>query len=140
MINRIYICGLVLLNLSNSFRKRDKIFGKPCILYLIRLKNSIKHEHSCKIPYLTDIICLLNILVFLIAQQLNLLVLVVISIIKQPVLSKHVNSVPEKANTLKSTCINQAHFDYLLHVGASWTVIILTLKAPRKNASENVVC
>ena len=41
------------LKLLNSFRKRDKMLDKPRI-YLFSttcLKNSIKHEHSCKILY-----------------------------------------------------------------------------------------
>ena len=42
----------VLLNLLNSLRKRDKMLGKPRILSLFRLINSIKHEHSCKILHI----------------------------------------------------------------------------------------
>ena len=45
----------VLLNLLNSLRKRDQMLGKPR-LYLLsstRLINSIKHEHSCKIFYMS---------------------------------------------------------------------------------------
>ena len=44
----------VLLNFSNSLRKRDKILGKPRIylFFLTHIINSIKHEHSCKIPYI----------------------------------------------------------------------------------------
>ena len=57
MINRgSYIRALVLLNLLNSLRKRDKMLGKLAF-YLFsptRLINSIKHEHSCKIFYLCD--------------------------------------------------------------------------------------
>ena len=52
------IHALVLLNLLNSLRKRDKMLGKPRILsfFPTRLINSIKHEHSCKILYLLDMI------------------------------------------------------------------------------------
>ena len=51
------IRDLVLLNLSDSLRKRDKMLGKSRI-YLFSstcLINSIKHEYSCKILYMTDI-------------------------------------------------------------------------------------
>ena len=43
----------VLLKLLNSLWKSDKQLGKPPInpLFLTRLINSIKHEHSCKILY-----------------------------------------------------------------------------------------
>ena len=34
MINRLNICGLLLLNLLNELRKSDKMFGKPRILSL----------------------------------------------------------------------------------------------------------
>ena len=45
----------VLLNLSNSLRKKDKMLGKPRILSLfLNLFN--KHEHSCKILYLSILI------------------------------------------------------------------------------------
>ena len=49
--------ALVLLNLLNSLRKRDKMLGKPRILSFspTRSINSIKHEHSCKILYLSNI-------------------------------------------------------------------------------------
>ena len=48
------IRALVLLNLLNLLRKRDKMLGKPHILSLFpnRLINSIKHEYSCNILYL----------------------------------------------------------------------------------------
>ena len=47
------MCALVLLNLLNSLRKRDKMLGQPRIFFSpTRLINSIKHEHSCKILYL----------------------------------------------------------------------------------------
>ena len=65
------IRAIVLLNILNSLRKRDKMLGKPRILSLFPnlfnkfsaslafflffptcLINSIKHEHSCKILYL----------------------------------------------------------------------------------------
>ena len=53
----------VLLNLLNSLRKRDKMLDKSRI-YLFsptRLINSIKHEYSCKILYLStaaSVLCL----------------------------------------------------------------------------------
>ena len=54
MIIESNIRALVLLNLLNSLRKIDKMLGKPHILsfFSIRLINSIKHKHSCKLHYL----------------------------------------------------------------------------------------
>ena len=56
------IPALVLLNLLNSLRKKDKMLGKPHILsfFPTRLINSIKHEHSCKILYFGDSSNLMN--------------------------------------------------------------------------------
>ena len=55
MIIESNIRALVLLNLLDSLRKKDKMFGKPRILSLF--PNSFnkfnKHEHSCKILYIT---------------------------------------------------------------------------------------
>ena len=45
----------VILNLLNLSRKRDKMLLKPHILSLspTRLMNSIKHEHACRILYVS---------------------------------------------------------------------------------------
>ena len=39
----------VLLNLLNELGKKDKMRGKPCILYLFRneFNNSMIQEHEC---------------------------------------------------------------------------------------------
>ena len=45
--------ALVLLNLLNSLRKRDKMLGKPRITLFPNSFNKFnKHEHSCKILYI----------------------------------------------------------------------------------------
>ena len=51
------ILALVLLNLLNSLQKRDKMLDKRQILSLspTRLIKSIKHEHSCKILYISSV-------------------------------------------------------------------------------------
>ena len=49
------IRALVLLNLLNSFRKRDKMLGKPRISSLLSKsfnKFNKKNEHSCKILFI----------------------------------------------------------------------------------------
>ena len=45
------IRALVLLNLLNSLREKDKMLDKPCILFLSHnsLNKFNKNEHSCKI-------------------------------------------------------------------------------------------
>ena len=54
----------VFFNILNSFQKSVKMFDKPCI-YMYHLSptcliNSIKHEHSCKILYITNVSFLIS--------------------------------------------------------------------------------